>query len=255
MITLAQLRWRAAEKYLQRHLSRPRSSRNRHLLVACMPKSGSTYLTTILGALPEMQILYLVPGYDRREQELDISMLRAANGLNYVAQHHVRCSQPTLTLLRHFSITPIVQVRSIFDIVVSIRDHFRTEGLEASMAYVARGMEQWPDERLDLFIARMMVPWYFNFYVSWLTCDEAIRVRYEELIREPASIVKAICAKASLACTDTDIANAIQQASRSSTRKNKGVAGRGEALSEHTRQVIADMAAFYPGVDFSPMGL
>lgn len=162
-----------------------------------MPKSGSTYLTAILGRMPGMKIVSLVPGYDRREQELDIGMLRATDGIDYVAHHHVRFSRPTMTLLDHFCIKPVVQVRNIFDIVVSIKDHLRNESIEGSMGYVVPEMVRWDDQQLERFIVQMMIPWYFNFYMSWRDCESRILVRYEELIRTPESVVTSICERTS----------------------------------------------------------
>jgi hypothetical protein len=202
-----------------------------------------------------MRIVSLVPGYDRREQELDIGMLRAADGIDYVAHHHIRFSRPTMTLLNHFCIKPVVQVRNIFDIVVSLRDHLRNESLEGSMGYVAPGMERWDDAHLERFIVQMMIPWYFNFYMSWLDCRSKCLVRYEDLIRNPESVVAGICEQAMLKFSAEQIAYSIQAADQSFTRKNVGVAGRGQGIKDETRYLVHDMAAFYDGVDFSPLGL
>lgn len=252
---LGNMHWLANRAYRKYVLTRPPSTRRHHLIVACMPKSGSSYLTAILGRLPGMRIISLVPGYDRREQELDISMLRSADNIDYVAHHHIRFSRPTMTLLNHFCIKPIVQVRNIFDIVVSLRDHLRNESLESSMGYVAPGMERWDDEQLERFIVQMMLPWYFNFYMSWRDCESKCLVRYEELIRHPESVVTSICEQTLLKCSAEQIAHSIQAASQSFTRKNKGVAGRGQSIKDETRNLIHEMAAYYVGVDFSPIGL
>jgi hypothetical protein len=220
-----------------------------------MPKSGSSYLTAILGRLPGMGVVSLVPGYDRREQELDIGMLRAADGMDYVAHHHVRFSKPTMILLSHFCVKPIVQVRNIFDIVISLRDHLRNESLEGSMGYVVPGMERWDDDQLERFIVQMMIPWYVNFYMSWLDCESKSLVRYEDIIRTPESVVASICEQASLRCSAQEISQAIYAAGQSYTRRNVGMTGRGQGMNDETRRLIHEMVAYYAGVDFSPIGL
>lgn len=244
-----------ARLYVRYVMTKPLVNSHHHLLVACMPKSGSTFLATVLGNLPEMQVVSLVPGFDRREQELDLSLLHAVHGLNYVAQHHLRFSRPTENLLRHFDIRPIVLVRNIFDVVMSIKDHFRNESIEGSMAYVIPEMKQWEDRELERFIVHMMIPWYFNFYMSWLSCESKCLIRYEDIIHSPEAVVATICDQVSLKCSPVSIQRAINISEQSPTRKNKGIAGRGAKLDDANRDLIFAMASFYKGVDFSSIGI
>ncbi|WP_448534434.1 sulfotransferase domain-containing protein [Parathermosynechococcus lividus] len=254
MATLGEIRWHAIRWLGKRIMTLP-SSKRHHLLIACMPKSGSTYLMAIIGHLPKMRIVRLVPGYDRREQELDISRLLAADGFNYVSQHHTRFSEPTKILLDRFCIHPIVLVRNIFDVVISIRDHLRNEGVVSPIAYINPEAIQWDDERLERFIVQMAIPWYFNFYLSWLDCNSKTLVRYEDLIRTPESVILSICDSASIQCNSEKITEAVQSAQQAFTRKNVGVAGRGQGLSHENRRMIYEMASYYTGIDFSPIGL
>ncbi len=244
-----------ARAYVRFVMNRPMESKCHHLLVACMPKSGSTFLSTVLGNLPGMQVVSLVPGFDRREQELDISLLHAMHSLNYVAQQHIRYSLPTEKMLRHFGIKPIVLVRNLFDVVMSIRDHFRNESIEGSMAYVVPEMKDWEDPQLERFIVQMMIPWYFNFYMSWMSCESKHLVRYEDLVQSPESVVADICDRMSLSASQESIEQAIKISEHSPIRKNQGIAGRGEKLDEENKRLIRAMASFYKGVDFSPIGI
>jgi hypothetical protein len=220
-----------------------------------MPKSGSSYLTAILGHLPRVETVSLVPGYDRREQELDIGLLRAANNLNYVAQHHVRYSEVTHALVRHFHLRPIVQVRNLFDVVVSIRDHIRKESTISPLAYVPYEVCCWEDPKLESFIVKMMLPWYFSFYVSWLDSPEKFLVRYEDLVERPQQIIEHICQWCCLPCKQADIEIAILKTRGVFTRKNIGVPGRGQSLTDQARNLIYEMASFYKQINFSIVGL
>lgn len=161
-----------------------------HILVACFPKSGSTWLSEVLSALPGFARINLVPVYDRREQELAFERLLVAHHLNYVAQHHCRYSLATQHCLRAFSIKPVILVRNIFDCVVSMKDHI-DRGIDnpvtriGPLAYIPRAYDGWPAEaRLD-FVVDMCVPWYFNFFVSWQDSDAGVWVRYEDLLADP----------------------------------------------------------------------
>lgn len=230
-------------------------SKHHHLLIACMPKSGSTYLRMLLAGLPDMRSASLVPGHGRREQELDVGRLRATYSLNYVAQHHIRYSSPLGELLDQFDVKPIVLVRNIFDIVISVRDHFRNESVEGSMAYIHPDMILWEDRKLEHFIVTMCIPWYFNFYMSWTDCSAKCLVRYEDLVHSPASVVGVICKEFSVESSPEMIDRTVDAANMLNTRKNQGIIGRSKDLEDTTKEQILEMASFYEDVDFTPIGL
>jgi hypothetical protein len=233
---------------------------NRHrILVACMPKSGSTYLTAILSNLPNFKATSWVPDYGRREQELCYQRLQADRdafaNLGLVAQHHVRYSDVTERYIKEFDLKPVVLVRNLYDIIPSLIDHHRIESVVYPMAFAPADITGWDFERAAKFITYMVLPWYFNFFLSWNDCPEKILVTYEDLITNPVEIVQSICANYGIDASKGDIVNALERAKNSQTRKNVGVFGRGSRLSEHCRRYIKEMASFYDGLDFSKIGL
>jgi hypothetical protein len=229
--------------------------RKKHLLVACMPKSGSTFLTTILSNINDFRRVHLVPQYGYREQELDVLKLVLCDRYNYVAQHHVRSSQITQDLLKKFDVKLIVLVRNLYDITVSIRDHLRNESIIAPMGYVSPDMTSWSDEQLEEFIVDLIMPWYFNFYVGWQECSNKLILTYEELAATPGTVIEKINKHYNLGITDGEINIAIESAYSADTRKNVAKVGRGEHLSEYCKQRINHMAKYYTGIDFSLIGL
>ena len=98
-----------------------------HILIACMPKSGSTFLSDVIGQCPGFRRAILTPSAGRREQEIDEQLLRKLGKVSYVAQHHVRNSEWTSEMCNAYGVAPIVLVRSLQDVVVSLRDHMRRE--------------------------------------------------------------------------------------------------------------------------------
>jgi hypothetical protein len=229
------------------------------LLLACFPRSGSTFLASILAHLPGFQKVSLVPGYGRREQELALELLLAAHQStgNYVAQHHVRYSDQTAHLLAAFGLQPIVLVRNIFDVVVSVRDHLKTGATVIAQGFVPPDLPFKPDEEIDRFIADLLVPWYLNFFASWAGCPDCIQVTYEALIADPAATVALLQNRIGLTATDADIANAIAVArgNPASTRLNVGIAGRGKELSPHVARRIRALAGHYSDTDFAAIGI
>ena len=121
-----------AENGLKRALSyKKRFSKKRdHLFVACMPKSGSTFLANALSELTGYRYVNLAYAYERSEQNLYLPKLIDSFSFGSVTHLHVRATESTIDLMKMFSIRPVILVRNIFDIVVSIRDHMFNEGFE-----------------------------------------------------------------------------------------------------------------------------
>jgi hypothetical protein len=252
------------------------TNRDRELgiLLACMPKSGSTFLSQIISDIPQMRREQLVPSSHRREQELDEDRISRANNRNYllrslwskgkfpgtpkpigwIAQHHTRCSQETLALIDKYKVTPVVLVRNIYDIVPSLFDHLTSNSPLMSMAYFENSMINNKDECYE-FIVEMIIPWYFNFFVSWKNHGGIKFVLYEELIKDPLDISCGIFEHANIEIEKSLIASAIDKAKSGYTRLNRGISGRGNELPLHLCEKINRYAKFYPNVDFRDIGI
>jgi hypothetical protein len=234
-------------------------NRCQRLLLACFPKSGSTFLASILAGLPGFQKVSLVPDYGRREQELSLELLLTAQRSygHFVAQHHLRCSQETRRLIALFSLQPIVLVRNLQDVVVSIRDHIQHGGTVIAQAYIPPDAPQWNNQRIELFIADMILPWYFNFYASWTDYPDRVQLTYEELVADPASAVRRLRNELDLVATDAEVQTAVETAclQPGSTRFNVGLCGRGKELPVGVVSRIQELASYYRFLDLSPLGL
>jgi hypothetical protein len=233
---------------------------DRHkILVACMPKSGSTYLATVISNLPDFRVTSWVPGYGRREQELCFNRLQTDDVLltdcNLVAQHHVRYSEVTEKYMKEFNLKPVVLVRNIYDVVASLIDHHKLESIVYPMAFVPKDIVKWDVNRAAKFVTYMVMPWYFNFFVSWHNCSDKVQVSYEELIKDPLKVVQIICKEWHIKVSEKDVANAVDRAGTMHTRKNVGIAGRGNKLPEECRNHIKELTAYYSGIDFSEIGI
>lgn len=220
-----------------------------------MPKSGSTYLSTIIENLPLFDRAHLVPGYDRREQELDYLALIKNNDRNYVAQHHVKYSSSMQSIISQFSIKPIVLRRNIFDACISLRDHMRKESPIGSMGYADSTILQLSDPELELFIATHFIPWYFNFHLSWNESKEKLDISYKDILESPFRTVEKVLTYSGSKIAPESIEKAIQLTNRQHTRKNKAIAARGKQLSSKATEKIYELASFYKDFDLSQMGI
>lgn len=245
-LTIATVRYSAARVL---RINKPR------LLLACMPKSASSYLSSVLAGLPGLRERPVSLSTLRREQEID-PVVAARNSMRgYVSQQHIRYSPETDQLMQRFSIEPLVLVRDLPDLVVSLRDHVRNESPQMPMAWLTPAHAALPDEELDRVIADLVMPWYFTFFVGWQTCERALWLHYQDVTKNTAATVRKICDNTRLEASDGEIAAAITAANERRKRLNVGKSGRGKALSPEVMDMLYRYAGHYPDVDFNSVGL
>jgi hypothetical protein len=248
----------AGIKSFDQNLPLPKSL-NPHLLVACFPKSGSTWLAKLLSEAFSIPEISLVHGWDGREQELCVIPAAIHHPSSYVAQLHVRHHTTTQRFLDVFHIRPIIQIRDLFDAVVSMVEFWPTvnfsNGPSMYMDEIFKGYDR---KRLMEAAVEFCIPWYFNFYVSWYRAKtDKLWVHYKDLLADPATIIRNVQQTyvPQFDLTDADIQRAIDAAANSKTRKNKGISGRGKEVPAYLKKRIRNYASFYPDVDFSSIGL
>lgn len=227
-------------------LLRPLYRTRPHILIACMPKSGSTFLANILAAHRGLRRRKLLPQYSDREQELCEIRLSLYNYGGYVAQIHLRNSEWTQELIRRYGLTPVVLVRDLLDCVASIRDHIRKEKNFGSIIPVSPHVLSLDDDALDDMIVQFAMPWYLSFYAGWRRDDKAFMLHYDDLTADPAAAMTEILARANMKTSPGLIAEAIEKGQGKYNRFNKGVSGRGATIRPETRRKLLDMAAFFP---------
>lgn len=224
------LRWHAPFVIGADLLGRLFMPRRPHVLIACMPKSGSTFLAHILAAHSGLRRVRLTPAWGSREQELCEIRLSRYNHYAYVSQHHIKYSGWTRHLTDRYRMTTVVLVRDLFDIVVSMRDHIRKEGPVWSMAAFTQRHVALPDDELEAAVVDLAVPWFIAFYVGWRKAPDALWLDYAELVTDPATAMRAVLEKAGVPFTDASIKAALEKGSGQENRMNKGVAGRGMGI-------------------------
>ena len=184
------------------------------------------------------------------EQELDHEQLINHAGMSYVTQLHLRPSKLTEDLVAAFGLKPVFLFRDLWDVMASLRDHMYTHSLDWSMAQIDANFRDWDEGRQYEFLARTMMPWFIDFYVSWWKSEGRLAVSYEDLLADPATVVERIASWAGIAASPEEIAAAVAATGHSATF-NKGGSGRGQAVPEAARAHVRALAAFYPDVDFA----
>src|SRR5438552_11584789 len=90
----------------------------RHLFIACVPKSASTFLKNLLVNLTGYRDLFAVYAAGQTEHEIYLPTLRESAGLDTVTQQHCRASDANVHLMQAFGIRPVILVRNVFDSVM-----------------------------------------------------------------------------------------------------------------------------------------
>jgi hypothetical protein len=223
----------------------------KHVLIACMPKSASTFLTNAIANLPDFNNVGLGFLNGRREQELCLFRCSLVHNLNYVTQAHVRFSNSTESILKTFDIFPVILVRNIFDCVVSICDHLHNESLEGSMAYFPPRILKEPLEKQYDAIIDLMVPWYANFFACWSDYKgPGLRVSYDEVAENLNGVISRAMRETGYEASPTAIDDAITKARAAGSRFNVGKSGRGaQQLSAKQIARIVELFSYYSHLD------
>jgi hypothetical protein len=235
----------------------------KHAWIIAAPKTGSTWLSVLLEKLLAWRTVTLTSGCSlRREQEPDIRQMVRFPGKNILSPHlHCRASESTVKFINQFHIKPIVQVRNVYDTMVSFRDHCLKGGLAVPMAYIDEEFLRYNQEKQFQFLIDLVLPWYLNFYASWfqvegLSGNNLFFVNYDELRLDTKKVLVNILDYLGESRTDTEINQAIKEAGGTNTLKNKAVPGRGQLLlTERQRERIRELRGYYPHIDFSMVGL
>lgn len=227
--------------------------RKPHILIACMPKSASTFLASAISELQGFRRCRLTPDWGAREQELSAVRLSRYNHSRYVSQHHLRCSTWTRQLITQYNLTPVVLVRNLADSVISIRDHIRRAPGAGPAAYFDESHLAMPDSEFEDAIVRLNIPWYLNFYAGWRAEGDVPIYDFDEYTAEPVRIMSEILNMASVNMPDEKIAAALERVSKSKTRFNVGQSGRGRQLSDNAKASLVRLLELYPNLQDDPL--
>src|SRR2546427_4217409 len=233
----------------------------RHLFIACVPKSASTFLKNLLLNVTGYRDLFTVYAAGQSEHEIYLPTLRESAELDTVTQQHCRASDANVHLMQAFGIRPVVLVRNIFDSVMSLLDFYNKGAFQTSYFRA-----DWPalDEamKIDLLIENV-IPWYFQFVASWDLAEKQKRLEvhwlsYEELIADKPSSVLKVLEFYGLGASRRGVEQRIRdiESEERKIRFNKGVTGRGRSgLNDRQKEQISRLTRFYPSTDFSRIGL
>ncbi|HEV2826211.1 MAG TPA: sulfotransferase domain-containing protein [Pyrinomonadaceae bacterium] len=233
----------------------------RHLFIACVPKSASTFLKNLLVNLTGYRDLFTVYAAGQSEHEIYLPTLREFAHLDTVTQQHCRAADANVHLMQAFGIRPVVLVRNIFDSVMSLFDFYNKGASQTS--YFRADWQGLDDEmKLDLLIENV-IPWYFQFVASWDLVEKQQRLEvywlsYEDFVADKPSSVLKVLEFYGLGASRRGVEQIIREieSEQRKIRFNKGITGRGRAgLNNPQKEQIRRLSRYYPSTDFGRIGL
>lgn len=230
------------------------------IIVACMPKSGSTWLS---------QALRAVTGYGDIPvsshwaiQEIDPGTMARYQGFGLVGHIHLIASAYTIGLLNHYQVKVIVLTRKLPDVIVSLREFFyapeimnqlKREGvLQSSFYMIDQKFYDLSEKEQYDFLIDFALPWYLWFAASWQRYREKLRypsvwLSYDELMADRAGVLARTADSLDLPKTNNFDKSL---GTLGNTRLNVGVSGRGyNVLSDDQIAAIHDRAKRYLTAD------
>ena len=231
--------------------------RHETIFITAMPKSGSTLMMEAMmrcsGYFP-----HRLSGALLQEQNLLESRILDSWSFDSISTTHTRATKVNLERMHAYRIRPVVLVRNIFDVSVSMRDHIHRESIwNPTFSPDPAFLDMTPERQLDAVID-LAVPWNLFFVAEWQRADvDKLNLRYEDVIENPVDTLERILTFYGVDKPRMDPAAAWTEAADSGvTRKNVGRPGRGaEAFSDQQVQRVKDLAAHFPNADFGSIGL
>jgi hypothetical protein len=217
----------------------------------CTPKSASTFfmkhLRQATASDPRVGILRCLPSHKNRPQVVcPYTIADSLSGWSpthvMLAPHtHALATDDLLNLISDNHLV-VLQMRALFDTVVSIADHLDRNPVSP---FIANSRIIWsklePAEKLD-FIIQLYVPWHVQFVNGWNHAAQALRVvwiDYEDAVRQTNDLATAIFSFHGIAC------DALEGLPKGDIRLNVGRPGRGlERLSPEQQERIAGIVRF-----------
>jgi hypothetical protein len=242
-------------------LEAARGASGKPICVVCLPKSGSTFFSLALATATGRRTVPAVPYGGRREQEFDAFATLAMRDRAVVLQSHTRYSRATRYFLREIGTPPVLIVRDLYDSLISLWDHMGNEDPHVPVALVDPGDLLRDDGEMLDFLVDVAAVWYLQFFAGWMRGAASGDIKllvldYETVTADPALAIESVCRHIGEPAPSAEaISQAVGRVRLAKPRFNQGTSGRGARFGRERVARVERLAAFYPDVDFSPLGV
>ncbi|MFC7356855.1 sulfotransferase domain-containing protein [Jejudonia soesokkakensis] len=233
---------------------------NEFLYISAFPKSGSSFISLVLSHLLDTNFVDLIYSH-YREQDLYEPKLQEYSDRNTISKHHTLATTPNIDLFLKYNIAPIILLRNLPDIVVSLREHI-SKTMRWPHFYVPDNFNKISIEEQHDLLIDIALPWYLFFYTSWTKVkDQKLMpvkfIQYEQFHQNQLNTFKEILDFWNLECSESKITESMEviyNLSSDKNRINKGEMSRGsKILSKSQLERIVLLTKHYPDFNFNPI--
>ena len=173
------------------------NKKSTHIFIACLPKSGSTFLANTLVNITEFKFKQYQPHRSLTEHDIRVDYFLSSINKNTLTQLHSRPNENNYNIFKNYNIKVVFLYRNITDSLISIRNHILNESNQWFMFTAAKDFDQWPIEKQFDFLIDLVVPWYINFLISWekeiIKGDiDILKIDYDDFNKDNFTTIKSI---------------------------------------------------------------
>lgn len=213
------------------------------IYLACFPKSGSTYISNLISRITQFPRGSATYVYGHNEQDIyEPALCRQKPA---VIQQHTKGTGHNILILQKHGIKPVLLVRNIFDVVLSLYDHIERDDPVMPSVYIHRTYFEMDRQDRLMFLIKGALPWYFNYLASWNDASREIDcmwITYEEFFADQPKSLERIFAFNDLEIKPQHIQDVLATHDSRRDRFNVGISGRGADLPVAHKQAITDLA-------------
>jgi len=230
------------------------------IFVICTPKSGSSFVVTLLQGLTGFG--HLSPrlgGEPMLEADPYLPVIESSKRPS-VSQLHCHAKPRTLALCERFSIKPIFLTRNIFDSLLSMKEYIdKFPHQQVFPNYY----ESETEEEKRAYIINVYAPTFVRLAAGWHKAWKGQKApifwcTYETFFENPFLHARRMLQHLGLDYPDGKIQEAIDavQEDRTTTKFNKGVTGRGMlSFTPEEQKRVIDLIDSYRGFDAREAGI
>lgn len=248
---------------VQRYLSEL-ACRRKVILFSFPQKCGGTFLRTAAIYAIRGQLYRVCYAQGGREAQFYLPTFLqyylSEDGRPMVTHVHMQARPGNCHFMEALGIRPVTMIRSITDMLVSMRDMYVNEpGMLAEnvCCEVPEGFPNMPPAAQADFLIHFIAPWYVAYYASWIhyaldSKGNVLVLRYNDFHDHPVEVLQEVLDHAGYDVSIHDCALAIATVwgQKESYRYNKGVGGRGEVFfTQEQFGFLEKMLLQYPVLD------
>lgn len=143
------------------------SGKEKHILIACLPKSGSTFIANTICNITGYNFVQFQPTRATNDHNIDPTVLFYNLSFNTVSQLHLKPNVLNKRLILDNGIKVIYLYRGILESLKSFNNHIINENDQWFMFTPVKEYINWSKKKQFDFLIDMVLPWYINFITSW----------------------------------------------------------------------------------------